>query len=194
MKKITIALTAFVALFGAFSFAKEALPEESNVRIFLTEKRNHLGDLLVKRLSISHKIAHHKWNLKQPIENPKEESIYLKDLSELASSYDIDQALVRQFFSSQIEAQKALEIHLFESWVDKDIHTHELSSNIDTLLLERKMIDIELLKNLETSKALLLSKKSSHMTELANQLQQEGVSREVIDDSLGFFKEAEQVN
>ncbi len=187
---LTLVLSSCV--FGS-AFAEEAKTEtktDSNIELILKEKKNLLGDLLVKRFSTVKKIAFHKWNQKIPIDNEKQEKDYLTELSSLAYDFNVPTHIVDNFFSSQLDAQKAIEIQLFESWIDEDVNKHELHTSLPALQLELKNIDVELLKNLEHSKGIISNNSNTHLTDLANQLKHQGYPRDIIDDSLHFMKPA----
>lgn len=160
---------------------------DSNIELILTEKKNHLGNLLIKRFALAKKIALHKWNQKLPIDNEKEEMTYLNDLSVYAKEFNIPPHLIETFFSSQLDAQKALEIQLFEAWVAQDVYKHNVDTDLSSLKEELKNIDIELLKNLQSSKELINKNSTIHLKDLATQLKENGYPRDVIDDSLKFI-------
>lgn len=184
-----LTLVASSLVFGAaFADEESKIPTtNSNIELILKEKKNHLGSLLIKRFALVKKIAYHKWNQKIAIEDAKAEKNYLSELSSLAQDFNISPQLVEKFFSSQIEAQKAIEIDLFETWVEEGVHKHSLDTNLSSLTLQLKDTDIELLKNLQHSKSITQKNKDQHLTDLANQLKDQGYSRDVIDDSLQFM-------
>lgn len=187
MATFAVALS-FVSSGQYFAFESNYPKENSNVEIFMKTQRNHLGDLLVKRFSLVQKIAEHKWNLKRPIENQSAETLYFGELLQVSKDLDLPSSLVKNFYDAQIDAQKAVEIQLFEKWVQEDIHTHNTNTNINELEQELKEVDIQLLQNLENTKALISTQNNHDVKELATQLKDQGVPRHVIDDSLHFLK------
>lgn len=72
--------------------------------------------LIDQRLAVAPLVARAKWNSRAPIDDPVREKSILDTVSRQAAQAGIDAAFARQFFQSQFDAGKLIQLKLHEQW------------------------------------------------------------------------------
>jgi chorismate mutase len=75
-----------------------------------------LLQLMARRLALMRDVARWKWNAGKPIADPEREMALLDTVARRACHHRLDPALVRAFFTAQMEAGKQVQQADFERW------------------------------------------------------------------------------
>ena len=69
-----------------------------------------------QRLAVADQVALSKWDSHKPVEDRPREQIVISGAKALAPQYNLDEAIVEQFFAAQIEANKLRQYALLSAW------------------------------------------------------------------------------
>lgn len=167
---------------------KEPVKKEIVQEVKESEKLDEVSSLIAKRLDLAKKLATHKWNNQLPIDEPQKEEAFLNEIEKKAEEKGLDPKIARAFFTSQIEAAKAIGIQNFEKWVAEDIHKHKEVVNFDETSKEMQQCD-ELLIEAMSKKAQDLNDKKrreAFRVMISKALKDSKFSRECIDSATNF--------
>ena len=97
--------------------------------------------LISRRLEVASEIAKWKWNHRIPIDiKDKKKSLLTQLVEEVGNQIDI--RFGKSILISQLNAEKTLQIQLFENWIAEEVYLVPLPSS-DLASLEKTMFEID---------------------------------------------------
>ncbi|WP_372412216.1 chorismate mutase [Streptomyces luteireticuli] len=120
-----------------------------------TKALARLVDLAAERLMTADQVAASKWISGKPIEDSAREEQVLEAMNAEAQRLHLDQAVVRQIFKDQIEANKLVQQGLHDRWKDYPQERPDSAPDLDHIRDEINRANTAILTALQESQSIL---------------------------------------